>query len=214
MLKVLSPADDLSLISIEALRVAAGLASDDDSRDAELELLGLRLSAEIGTACRIATGNGGEPTLRQEQLEETFRFPRTGALLLSRRHKVEVESVSIDGQTLNVDNYWVDEESGILRRVSASGSTIGWCGRLVSVFYRAGFADVPADLAGAVADLARIRLSEASRDPMVRGESTEVPDVLTRRTDYWVGTVPGGNAGGLPASVSSQLRRYKNVAMV
>lgn len=210
MLKVVSPADDLSLLDIEGLRIAAGLAADDVARDDELTPLGLRLSAEIVSACRVAVANGGEPTLRREGLEETFRYPRTASLMLSRRHQVEVAEIVVNGQVLDAELYWTDEESGILRLVSGGS----WFSSLVVVTYEAGFDEVPADLKGAVADLARVRLSEASRDPLVRGQSSEVPGVLTERTDFWVGSVPGGKATGLPSQVMSQLRRYKNVAFV
>ena len=210
MLKVVSPAESLALVDIVRLRLAAGLATTDDSRDEELELLGLRLSAEIVQACRVATANGGEPTLRRETLEETFRYPRTTALLLSRRHRVEIATIMVNGQVLNEQLYWVDEESGIVRLVSGAF----WYGGVIVVTYDAGFEDVPDDLAGAVADFAKFRLSEAARDPLVRGQSTEVPGVLTERTDYWVGTVPGQKTGSLPSPVSTQLRRYKNLAMV
>jgi len=209
MLKVVTPAADLALVDIERLRLAAGLAANDASRDAELGPLGLRLSADIVQACRVATGNGAEPTLRQETLEETFRYPRTSALMLSRRHKVEIVSITINGQLLDAELYWVDEESGIVRLVSGF-----WWGGLIVVTYKAGFEEVPDDLAGTVADFARIRLSEGSRDPLVRGQSTEVPGVLTERTDYWVGSVPGQKVGGIPGSILAQLRRYKNLAMV
>ena len=210
MLKVVSPAANLSLTPIGALRVAAGLAASDASRDAELEALGLRISAEIVSACRVAVGSGGEPTLRRETLEETFQHPRTSALVLSRRHQVEVNSILINEQVLDAAQYWTDEESGIVRRVNECT----WFAGKIVVTYDAGFADVPADLAGAVTDYARLRLSAAARDPLVRGESVEVPDVMTTRTDYWVGEVPGAKAGGLPAQISSQLRRYKNLAFV
>lgn len=210
MLKVVSPADSLLLVDIARLRLAAGLAISDAARDAELQLLGLRLSAEIVQACRVATANGGEPTLRRETLEETFRVPRTSALLLSRRHQVEIASITVGGALVPGHLYWVDEESGVVRRVCGSG----WYTGVITVTYAAGFDTVPDDLAGAVADLAKYRLSEASRDPLVRGESSEVPGVMTERTDYWVGSVPGQKSGSLPASVSSQLRRYKNLAMV
>lgn len=207
MLKVVSPATNLALLSIERLRAVAGLAADDASQDGSLERLGARASAEICQACRLAVGAGAEPTLRRETFEQTFWRVNTSALILARRHQVDVASVSVNDQIFADDRYWVDPESGIVRLVSGCW----WAASRIVVTYDAGFDDVPEDLAGAAEDLVRISLSEVSRDPLVRGSSVEVPGVLSERTDYWVGGMPSKDRGPVPSSISRRLTRYLNV---
>jgi hypothetical protein len=213
MLTVTVPAPDPDLIDIASLRVIAGYAADDTSHDDDLEALSSRLTADICVACRIAIVAGAAPTLRRETLVQTFRRPASMRLVLSRRHDVSVSSVIIDGVALASDEYEVAPESGLLSRVD-SGCLQRWRGIDVAVTFQAGFADVPADLAGAVADLARYRLSEASRDPLVKSESVEVKDVEVRAVSYWVGSLPGAApSSSLPSDIASRLSRYMNVRL-
>lgn len=208
MLVVTTPADDLALVSIEALRAAAGVA--DDSRDDELNALGLRIAAEITDACGIIAGKGGEPTLRRETLMETFSASNSDVLVLSRRHNAEIVSVTDGGEAITLDERALDGEAGLLERW-IDGRQSSWCNREIVVVYETGFEvdEVPASLVGVVTDLVRIRLSEASIDPLEKSRSVEIPEVETIRTERWVGTVPGASAG-LPADIIARLSRFMN----
>lgn len=212
-LVVVEPAGDLSLAPIAALRVAAGLAPDDDSRDLQLTSLGLRIAAEIADACKIAVGEGGEPTLRRELLRQTFRNADVEVLVLDRRHDVELTAVSIDGEDVaDLTTIDVDVEAGMLVRWVA-GHKARWHAREIIIEYRAGFDEVPAVLAGAVADVARVRLSEAAHDPLDKAVTIEIPDVETVRRDRWLGALPGASStanGGLPADIVARLGRFMN----
>lgn len=214
MLTVTSPAEDPNLVSIEAMRLAAGLVPTDASRDTELALFNKRISADIAVACRVAVGNGADPTLRQETLTQVFRKVGRRGLVLARRHNVEVVSIVLDGSSLAVDvDFYVNSEAGMLFRLRGDRE-IEWCGRMATVVYKAGFDTVPADLEGAAMDLARIRLSDASRDPMVKGERVDVPGVMERETSYWVGAVPGASSRGpVPTDIMAKLSRYTNVVV-
>jgi len=212
MLTVTSPADDPTLVSIEAMRLAAGLVASDSSRDVELALLNRRISADIAVACRVAVGNGADPTLRQETLQQVFRKVKGRGLMLARRHNVEIVSVVIDGTTIASGDFYVESEAGMIYRLSDDVPT-NWCGRTATVVFKAGFDEVPPNLEGAAMDLARIRLSDAARDPMVKGERIDVPDVLERETSYWVGAVPGAAQakGPVPPDIMVKLARYVNL---
>lgn len=217
MLTIAEPAEDPTLISLETLRVAAGYASNDDSHDEELETLASRVTAEIAAACNIAIGQSdtqAPPTLRTEGLIETFRRSRTNVLVLSRRHNVAITGIVVDDEDpLVVGDFEVDPESGLLRRLD-DGRFCAWRGELVTIAYTAGFDTIPADLDAAAGDLARIRISAATRDPLVKGESTDVPDVLSERVDYWVGAIPGSGDAAIPNDILARLTRYRNAVIV
>lgn len=212
-LVVVEPAGDLSLVPIEVLRVAAGLASDDDSRDLQLTSLGLRIAAEITDACKIAVGEGAAPTLRRELLRQTFRNADVEVLVLDRRHEVELTAVSIGRVAVaDLTTIDVDVEAGMLTRW-VNGSQARWRAGEVIIEYRAGFAEIPQTLAGAVADVARVRLSAAAHDPLDKAVTIEIPDVETIRRDRWLGALPGASSssnGGLPADIIARLGRFVN----
>lgn len=216
MLTIDEPATDPTLISLETLRVAAGYSSDDDSHDDALAPLAARLTADIVAACNIAIGTSSTeapPTLRSEGLIETFRRPRVGTLILSRRHNVVITSIVIDDEDpLDTDEFEVNQESGLLRRLD-DGRYCGWSGDLVTVSYTAGFETIPADLDGAAGDLANIRLAEAARELGVKSTTVDVVGIESVSKDYWVGSLPGSSGGPVPDEIAARLRRYFNPAL-
>lgn len=214
MLTVTIPAATSTLASIEAMRLAAGLVATDESRDVELALLNKRISADIAVACRVAVGNGNDPTLRQETLTQVFRKLKRRSLVLARRHNIEIVSVLVDHTPISTADFYVESEAGMIFRLSGD-QPVDWRGRSATVIYKAGFDAVPADLEGAAMDLARIRLSEARRDPLVKGERVDVPDVMERETSYWVGSVPGAAQakGPVPPEILVKLARYMNLVI-
>ncbi|TIP07803.1 hypothetical protein [Mesorhizobium sp.] len=210
---VVAPAADPSLLTIEQLRVAAGLPVGDASRDADLTELGKRVSADIATACQIRGDGVHTPTLRSEAVREVFRQRGCDDLLfLSRRFISDLTSVTEAGTALVDTDTVLDAEAGLLYRISGT-CDLPWRRGDAVVEYTAGFDEVPADLAGAAMDLARLRLSADARDPLVKGESVEIPDVRTVRQDYWVGAVPGSTVGSVPADILAKLSRYINAAV-
>ncbi len=212
-LEIITPAASLQLLSAEEMRVAAGLAADDASQDAALAARGFAVSAAIASECNIAVGAGGDPTLRQETLRETFYRPCTSELMLARRHNVEITSVTIDGTLIDAAEYYVEPEPGILTRISTSGALIRWGGYKMVVVYKAGFATVPGDLKMAATDF-YVSVSQGVRDPTIKSQEIEIPGLQTKRTDFWVGSVPGAaSEGPVPDIVSGQLKRYRNSSL-
>lgn len=213
-LQVSTPAEDLLLAPIEALRSAAGLAANDASRDVELTELGKRVSAEIVEACRISVGEteeeeGAEPTLRRETVKETFCGSGRDVLVLARRHNVKIASVAEDGRTVTLDARALRSEPGLLYRW-IDGHQSFWTAREIVVEYEAGFETVPFSLAGVVVDLVRLRLSQAAIDPLVKSTRVEIVDVETVQTDRWVGSTPGADTAGLPPEFMARLGRFFN----
>lgn len=209
--EVVTPATFRVLAPIETLRVAAGLAEGDASRDAVLSELGERVSDEVATACRIAAGSGFVPTLAQETVRDTFEASGDEVLILSRRHDVELVSVTIADNAITLDGRSLQSEAGLLYRWQ-DGRRLRWTGNEIVVTYKAGFAEdkVPSDLVGVVTDGFAIRRSQASVDPLVKSVRIEVEGIDTVQTDRWVGGVPGSSSTGLPADMIARLTRFMN----
>lgn len=207
-LTVKTKAEDLSLLTAEERRSAAGVTGT--ASDTDLEAMDKRIAAAITTECSIAVGSGAEPTLRQETLVETF-FGACGAqLILSRRHEVEIVSVTVDGTALTEEDYLVDPETGLLCRMQG-GYPSAWSGRKVDVEYKAGFAAVPDELKAAAIAMLRLAWSERSRDPAIKSERINIPDVREVDRQYWVGALPGQtNRGAVPDAIAGCLMRFRN----
>lgn len=213
MLVVTVPAGDLTLLTQEERRAAAGLAGDDTSQDVVLEALDARVAASIAAECNVAIGQGANPTLRRETLTETF-FGRCGDMVrLSRRHEIEVTSISVDGQAVASEDFMVDPEAGFLTRLE-DGYPRRWYGRKIVVVYDAGFDEPPADLKQAATDCFRSFYLEQNRDPLVKSERVKIDDVEEVERQYWVGSAPGQSSeGAIPDAVAGQLKRFRNVAV-
>lgn len=208
-LVIMTPAEDLSLAPIEAMRAAAGVAADDTSRDNELKTLAERISSEIVDACRIAVGEGAEPTLRQERLSETFTGCGEATLILSRRHNVSIVSVTENGAPVTIDARGLKSEAGLLERW-VNGNQSCWAAQEIVVIYDAGFVTVPASLVGVVTDLARVRLSQASVDPLVKAVEVEVDDIDRVRTERWIGSTSSVEGSAFPPEIMARLARFVN----
>ena len=211
-LVVTTPASSLQLLTIEEMRAAAGVAEGDSSKDVLLQARGLAIAAAIMSECNIAVGNGADPTLLQETLTETFYHVHTRELLLSRRHNIEIVSITGDGIPLDAAEWQVESESGFLHRLWAEdGRPRGWSASKLVVEYKAGFVTPPGDLKMAAMDFYGAVSQGAGRDPLVKSETHEIPGMETVTKDYWVGSVPGGaTEDAVPDVVSGQLKRYRN----
>lgn len=209
VLVVTTPASDRSLLTVSERREAAGVT--DSSQDTKLAALDLRNSAAIMTECEVAVGAGAEPTLRQETLTETFRGVDVQELLLARRFNIEITSLVQDGETLAADDdFVVDPESGLVARL-VNDRPIRWCATKVVAVYKAGFADVPGDLAEAAMDFMRLTLAERGRDPSLKSEVVDIPDVRRVERDFWVGSIPGqATESAVPEIVAGKLTRFYN----
>lgn len=203
MMVVTVEAADKNFLSADELVAAVGATTGTPAFNA-------RITADICIACNVAIDGAKTPTLRRETVVETVDdVSGLRKIALSRRHAVVITSVTIDGETLAGSGYSVNTESGVLSRL---GGAL-WSGTVV-VTYVAGFATVPADLFGIALDMARLRVSESSRDPLVKRQSIDIPGVQRVDTEYWVNM--GGistNSSTVPPEITARLARYMNVAV-
>jgi hypothetical protein len=146
-------------------------------------VLGLAVAADIATACNVAAMASPRPRCALR------RFPipsgpacRSDVLVLSRRFVTAIASVVEDGTTLT--------QHGFLAGCGLASCTVyppiipanGAAAKIV-VSYTAGFATVPGDLKGAATDLIQTRLSEQSRDPLLRSLQSISP---TLKSGAWI----------------------------
>lgn len=210
MLQVVTPAADLSLLTLEELRLAVGLESDDDSQDEKLEPLGERVSAMITAACRVVSDGTNPPTLMQEGVVDTFRLTSTNRFLfLSRRPVAQVMSVIEADVTLTEDlDFEVDPGSGKLIRLSNGDLSVWSCGKIV-VEYDGGYETVPADLKAIAQQLAGGYWADEGVDPMEK--SFSIPGVMS--SERWVDTEADPQ---MPREIMNALTAggYVNRAMV
>ncbi|MDH6273579.1 hypothetical protein M2311_003669 [Rhizobium leguminosarum] len=204
------PTASPSLLTLPQLREAAGLDDGDTSQDAKLTQLGLQISAELAIACNVASDGINVPSLKAETIVETIWNEHCdGEILLSRRFIVSATVTELSSAVISSD-FFINRGAGILTRVNG-GRPWRWQNGTIEVTYVAGLADVPPDLVAIAADLARLRLSSSSRDPLVKSESIEVPDVQTRKLDFWVGAIPGTELSPVPPDLLARLALYRNV---
>lgn len=214
MFTVVTPATSIALLTDAQLRVAAGLDANDSSRDAELRLLGDRVALDIATFCNVVSDGVHSPTLLSETVSDTFDdCSRQGELFLSRRFVSAVSSVDENGTILTTGDFDIDRESGVVYRL-IGGRRARWYSGTAVVNYVAGFATPPADLAGAASDMVKIRLSQASRDPLLKVSEVEISGVDRTRSEYWVGSLAGQSASSaIPDIVAGQLGRFRSVSV-
>lgn len=206
---VLEPADDLSLLTPEELRAAAGLPIDDTSQDDALAAYGEQVAAEIASDCAITSDGVNPPTLRSEHVLDVYRLDCSEkGLLLSRKHVSEVTSVTEDGVVLAAGDWRLNAETGKLLRL-VNDADASWSGRKIEVEYTAGFDVVPAELKAEAAARTQVKYLESTHDPLARTMRIEIPGVETREVDYQVGGLGRLLEGdGLPPESQRRLRRF------
>lgn len=202
--RVIAPADDRSLISIEDAREAAGIV--DDSQDTKLGALVLAISDLLSRECGVVASGSLPPSLRIEICEETYRHPRSCSLRLSRRF-VAVTSIAEDGIVLTAEDFDTDGNAGILTRLVGDRERC-W-GRRVVVTYSAGFEEVPADLKRAAITALQEFRSADSRDPLLRSETVEG----VGRMDFQVGGSGRDSGNVLPSNVVAALDPYVTMSI-
>jgi hypothetical protein len=208
-LVVTEPASDLSLLTVQERRAAAGVS--DEEHDADLAAMDLRVAAAIAEECNIAVGIGGDPTLRRETVTETFRNVRSDCIIFARRHGIEVTSITIDGSALDDAEYEIDPETGICRRLSGD-HFVDLCASKIVAVYDAGFATIPTALKGAATDCLQSYWARAKIDPSIKTYEDDVEGIGRVRTDYFAVSSAGNyvQSAGIPDIAIGQLKRFRN----
>ncbi len=169
MLEIITPASETRLISIEAARLAVGLAADDDSQDTGLWPLIDQASAAIVSFI-------GQPLARQTYRETVWSRTTSDSLVLSRFPVASITSVEIDGAAIDADGYGVDLATGIVHRRSPTRCGPFWPAGETVVEYAAGYGlpeDLPADIQRAAILMLRQAHFAGNRDPLLRSEETD-----------------------------------------
>ncbi|WP_454917313.1 hypothetical protein [Xanthobacter sediminis] len=209
-LVITTPAEDRRLLSAEEMRLAAGLASSDASKDADLGRINLAISDRIALECAVAGDGVHPPTLLRETLVETVRVQRASTMLiLARRFIAAVATVTIDGDAVDAGSYEVEAGSGMLRRLR-NGCVVPWvCGTVV-VTYQAGFAVAPADLGLAASTALQEQWSAANRDPLLKRDRVEG----VGEQEFWVGGLSSTSASSaFSTGVRAMLDPYRSVVV-
>jgi hypothetical protein len=211
---VITPATDLTLLTPEELRVAAGLDRTDASQDETLAEYEAEIAAEIASDCAIASDGVNPPTLRSEVCADVFRIGcPVEALHLSRRHVSEIASILENGTPLDEPAWRLVAETGKLVRL-VNDADACWSAVKVEVSYTAGFDVVPAELKAEAKARIKFKASEGSRDPLARSIRTDIPDVESRQVDYQVGGLSRLMGEGLAPESERRLRRFMTQSMV
>lgn len=180
MLTVITPAPDLTLLTVAELREATGVTGND--HDTVLVTLGRRVAASITDACRVAADGATPATLRQEIVSDTFRQSRfIENLILSRRPIVSIASVVENDVILDAADYLIQSRAGLIQRLCNDRVSCWPCGKIV-VTYTAGWATVPETLKEAASRYIKSLWSINDRDPLLKREV--IPG--TGEFEYWV----------------------------
>lgn len=203
-----SPAADLALLSAaELLAAIEGVGGTDESPDTELTALGLEAAEWVATLCGVSGINGSTPTLKAEDVEETYRIVDTGpkALITARRFIADV-AVTENGSALVEDiDFIVEGDAGIVRRLSADVITKWPTGKIV-VTYTAGFAVVPELIKAVAADYVKMRRTQRGVDPLERSVSVEGLDSVSYRDG-------ADGIAGFDEAARARLSRYLTHSM-
>jgi len=225
MFSITVPASSRALLSLAEIKAAVG--ETGSTNDAALTALGAQLSDAIVLACGVPSDGVTPPTLLRETIVETVRhvshfsawgFPNNGqrhgdmiddrldGLLLSRRFVSSVDSVIVNGDTLDPSAYEIDRSPAILRSISSSsGGYSQWPSGVSVVTYQAGFVTPPEPLKLAATLLIREAWAIMKADPLVRGETFEGLGAV----QYGLGSLMSQN-GGMPPGIADIIATYRH----
>lgn len=180
--EVLQQAEDLQLLDVVELRLAAGLAYDDVSVDEDLLAFGLRAAARIASSCMVAKDGVIPPTLRLERLRDTFRLKSPQVSLhLSRRALDEIVSLTEDGVALSSEADFEVDAGGRLVRLHNDVEACWSCSKVIIEYY-AGYEVVPDALKAVTSQLVAKYWSDRGADRSEK--SLNIPGLIA--TERWV----------------------------
>lgn len=199
-IEITLPTEDRSLVSLEDAKSALGItgtASDDAVRSAIL-----RASDLICRQCGLDAIGNVPPSLKSEDITETFRGSWGHPLMLSRGFVSAIYMVTEGTTELGETDYFL--QGRMLTRLRSDTEAAWTCGKVV-VEYAAGFDDVPEDLQQICLNVIREQWSAASRDPLLRSETVDG----VGRMDFQVGGLARDTRGALPPALAAALHPYR-----
>lgn len=197
-LTVITPAQDISLVSLYEAKLGMNLASSTDAAlDEQLELLIEWASAEISALCNR--------TFAQETVTETFQdWLPNNRIYLSRYPVTTITAFTEDGVSMVVDtDYSIDKESGLLTRIDNA-----WTAP-ISITYTGGYS-LPNDAPRALRQAATLMTREAYYATTRGDASIRMVAHKESRVIYFDPNAKGGSAAGSSTrrSVNELLKKF------
>jgi hypothetical protein len=188
-------------------RVKAELNITDSANDT-------LLNAKIDEASSDAEASLGFTVPRATVAEtfwhsETMEWPEY--LVLNRTPVVSIDSVVLDGDTVDASMYRYDVETGQVYALTSTGYPWRWLFyKSIIVNYTGGYLlpgeanrNLPVGIEGAVVDMVQSFWLAKGRDPLLK--RVDIPGLVSR--EWWVGSV--GEAGELPPGIVTKLAPFR-----
>ncbi len=204
--RVMVPATNLALVTLDQAKVALGIDPADTSKDALVQRYIDQISAAIDRYC-------GRTFARQtyrDQNRYACNWLNPGDPLLTRQWPIPLDdggvpvlTVTEGGTVVDPAQWEVDTETGSLYRLDASAMMYPWTSNLIVLDYDAGYDVIPADVQGAALQYLSQQWFTDIRDPTLRSET--IPDVISQ-------TYADPSAGGstaVPLGVRDWLTPYR-----
>jgi hypothetical protein len=199
---VSTAADTFDLTTIDAVKLDMNITGT--ASDAQLLEFIHEQSAAIATSCNRV--------FAQETVVETGRIRCPLEVIKLRRYPgITITSIVDDDETLDSDEYEVDDATGLLYRLDGDDNREYWYGPKIVITYQAGYElldGVPRELEVACRRLVTAQWQAKGRDPLVKSVTV---DGIGRR-DYWVGGMPGDN-GAMPPDVLALISPFRNLVV-
>jgi hypothetical protein len=172
--RVVTPATDMALVTLEEVKAALGIDPADTSSDVALTAQINAISAAINNYCnRIFPQQ-----VYQDQGRQLSSWLNPGQPLRVRQPPIDTDTLVVteDGVVLGADQYEVDAENGAIYRLQTN-MIAAWGGNLVLFDYTGGFEPIPADVKAGALQWLNTRWMAKGRDPALRSET--IPDVIS-----------------------------------
>src|SRR5262245_46874714 len=177
-LEIITPAACLDLTVLDTVKMELGIPISDVSQDDQLTVLIKQASGIVADYCNQVFG--AEEVLETVWTDAPSSYERS--FMLSREPVISVDSVVIDGATIDPSQYRVASD-GHLHRLDTIGMTF-WCLTSVAeIHYTAGYVlldDLPHGIERATLSLIKEYHAGLGQNPLIRSE--EIPGI--RRVDY------------------------------
>jgi hypothetical protein len=202
--RVVTPATDTALITLEQAKLVLGIADTDDSQD---PIIQTQIDAVSAGICNYCDRAFVVQTYRDQLMYPSMGF---GEPLRARQYPIQLDdvgvptlfTVTVDGNVIDPTSYDLDAENG--RAYMING---GWAGATILLDYTAGFAEIPADVQAAANEWLTSRWLSRGRDPAVTSEA--IFEVITTTYSETGGATGSGEGGGPPPGVCNWLTPYR-----
>ncbi len=207
ILSVTTAATETKLTTLD--RVKAELSITGSSSD-------VILNAKIDEASSDAEASLGF-TVPRATVSETFWHSETMEwpeyLVLNRAPLVSIDSIVLDGDTVDPTLYRYDADTSQVYALMTIGYPWRWLFyKSIIVNYTGGYLlpgqagrDLPAGIEGAVVDMVQSFWLAKGRDPLLK--RVDIPGLVSR--EWWVGNV--GESGELPPGIVTKLAPFRRV---